>query len=210
MLKLNRSGRAMSSSEKILLGTLFVIAVLFLYWVLLMKPAMNSLKPAQDKVNDLQKRVDAVGSIQSRISQKEETLKGLQVKYDEATKVIPRGDNYPQLIKEIREMSEATSVTISTYGLSKPTAYSKSGEDTNMTVSSLNYYTVSLSLKGNYTDILAFIRKIEEDKRIASVSTINSTKDATAIQLVYFISGSLEEEEYDFNTGSYGKEDPFN
>ena len=210
MLKLNRSGRAMSNSEKTLLTILLVICVLFLYWIILMKPAMEKIKPVSTKVSELQEKVDAIGSIQSRITEKEETLKGLQTQYDEATKVIPRGDRYPQLIKEIREMSEATSVKITNYSLSKPTAYSQTGETTEATTSSLNTYTVNLSVTGKYTDVLAFVRKIEEDARIADVKTIASTKESASIELVYFISGTADDEKYDFNNGAYGKEDPFN
>lgn len=210
MLKMNRSGRAMSNSEKVLLTTLLIICTLFLYWIILMKPAFDKMKPVSDKVAELQTQVDAIGSIKSRISEKEETLKGLQVEYDKATKVIPRGDNYPQLIKELREMSEVASVKIDSYTLDKPVAYSQSGENTEASAISLNTYSVKLNVKGKYTDILAFIRKVEEDKRIASVVKISSNKESAAIELSYFITGTIGDENYNFNTGSYGKEDPFN
>ncbi|MEG0297725.1 MAG: type 4a pilus biogenesis protein PilO [Clostridium sp.] len=210
MKPIARSGRAMSSSEKTLIAILACVSALFLYWIFLMKPALDKVGPVSTRVEDLQKRVDAIGSIQSNITQKEETLKNLKVQYDEATKVIPRGDRYPELVKEIREMSEATTVAISSYSLSKPTAYSETGEATTGAGSSLNNYTIGLSVKGDYNNILAFVRKLEEDKRIVDVKSISSSKETATITLSYFVSGTIDQEDYDFNSGDYGKENPFN
>lgn len=210
MLKLNRSGRAMTNSEKTLLTILLVICTLFLYWIILMKPAFEKVKPISEEVKQLQDRVDAIGSIQTRITEKESTLKGLQEQYNEATKIIPKGDKYPQLIKELREMSEATSIKISTYSLSEPTAYSATGQTTEATSVSLNNYSVKLSVSGKYNDILAFIRKVEEDVRIADVKTVSFSKESANLELVYYVTGTISDEKYDFNNGAYGKEDPFN
>lgn len=210
MKPIARSGRAMSSSEKTLIAILACVSALFLYWIFLMKPALDKVGPVSKRVGELQERVDAIGTIQSNITQKEETLKNLQVQYDEATKVIPRGDRYPELIKEIREMSEATSVTLGTYALSQPVAYSQTGEAGTAAGSSLNSYTVTLNAKGDYNNILAFVRKLEEDKRIVEVQSITSSKDTAVIKLSYFISGTVDKEDYDFNAGDYGKENPFN
>ena len=210
MLKLNNEGRAMTSSEKILLTVLLVVCVGFLYWIILLKPIANQIAPISQNVAELQEKVDAVTTIKSRIEEKEANLEELQGKYDEATKVIPRGDRYPEVIREVRTMAEANSIEIVGAEYEEPKAFTIEAEgSTEEQSSGLNYYVVALGIKGVYPDLLEFIEDIENDKRISSVSYIKLADNEAEIQFTYFMSGTEETGEYDFNTGSYGQEVPY-
>lgn len=74
---------------------------------------------------------------------------------------------------------------------------------------------VSISVSGLYKDIMSFIKKIENYSRIADVSNISLSngedKKLNANITANFYNLNYEEKEnYDFNDGTYGREDSFN
>lgn len=80
---------------------------------------------------------------------------------------------------------------------------------------------VNLSVTGDYDGIINFISSIEKDERISIMNSINLTSQSSnngtangitaSITLDYFyiVSSTKDKVEYDFNKGSYGKDNPF-
>lgn len=223
MSKLARSGRALGKNEKILLGVATIVGVTIIYWALVIGPALNKISPLEKEVKEYKAKLENTSMINSQIEQKEKTLKDLKVKYEEAAKVIPKTDRYPQLIKEIREMATKASLTIKSENLGQPVVYVQPGTEASTsnpsdpnapkqdnTLLGLQTINLSLNVEGDFKNILAFIAELENDKRILDIQQISTTDKSTNLTLVYYIAGGVEDEEYDFNNGSYGKDNMFN
>lgn len=217
MNKLSKSTRELSSSEKIILGILTFLSVAFVFWILVLSPAINKLAPLEKSVKELDAQVKNIGNVQKDIENYEKQLETLKVQYDEATKVISKTDRYPELVKQIREMAEGSSLKITNETFGVPAIFTQEGAevDTNAQaegtqVQGLQTLNISLSLEGDSMKILEFIGKLESDKRILDVNKFNTSENRTEIELIYFIAGGDEKEEYDFNNSSYGKENIFN
>lgn len=214
-----KSGAALGKNEKILLTMVMVLAITFLYWTFLLKPALTKIKPLQDEVNSLKAQTKNTSTIQSNIKEKEKELENLKVEYEKATKVISKTDRYPELVKEIREIASANSLKISNENLGIPTVYTQVSTETNSDTTKtqvsnpaagLKTITMDLTLEGGFNNILAFIDKLEQDKRILEVKSFLASDKSTTVNLIYYIAGGEETESYDFNTGSYGKDNLFN
>lgn len=214
-----KSGRALGKNEKVLLGTVMVLAITFLYWTLLLQPALNKLKPLEDSVKNLKSQVNSTAAIQSNIIEKEKQLENLKVEYEEATKIVSKTDRYPELVKEIRELANGNSLKITNESLGIPTVYAQTPQTTPVDPSKppvtnpaagLKTMAIGLTVDGGFNNVLAFINKLEEDKRILEVQSFTSSDKSTTINLMYYIAGGEEAEDYNFNTGSYGKDSLFN
>lgn len=214
-----KSGRALGKNEKVLLGTVVVLAVGFLYWTLLLEPSLKKLKPLEDSVNALKLQVNNTATIQSNIISKEKQLETLKVQYEEATKVVSKTDRYPELIKEIREIATTNSLKITNEVLGVPTIYEQTPQGTPPEAGKapvanpaegLKTMSIVLTLDGGFNNALEFINKLEEDKRILEVQSFTATEKTTTVNLMYYIAGGQEAEDYNFNTGSYGKDNLFN
>ena len=213
MAKVSKGGRSLSKNEKILLGLLCAVALFFVVNILIIEPSNKKIKPLQDEVSALKDQVADINGLDSSIKEKEKELEGLKVEFEEASKSIPKTDRYPQVIRDIESMAGATSITVSNYSLSKPSTFASNGtreDNVQNAQSGLQMFTVQMTLKGEYTNVLSFINKLESDSRIKEVITLSSTKDSSNISIVYYVAGGIDIEDYNFNDGSYGKSNPFN
>ena len=80
---------------------------------------------------------------------------------------------------------------------------------------SVKKQVVSISVSGLHKDIMSFIKKIENYSRIADVSNISLSKAEgknlnASITANFYNLNYEEKENYDFNDGTYGREDSFN
>ena len=80
---------------------------------------------------------------------------------------------------------------------------------------SIKKQIVNISLVGKYENIMNFIKSIEYYSRIADVSNISLSPGEgdllnASLTANFYNLNSEEEESYDFNNGTYGKENSFN
>lgn len=208
-----KSGRALGKNEKVLLGAVLALSIVFIYWTLLLQPSLVKLKPLEAEVKTLKSQVKGASTIKASISNKETQLNSLKEQYEEATKIISKTDRYPQLIKEIRENATSKSLKISAESLGVPTVYAQQAAAPNgqqQSKAGLMTMSVKLTLDGDFRNVLDFINKLEEDKRILEVIGFTAQEKSSTVDLLYYISGGEENEEYDFNKGPYGKDNLFN
>lgn len=218
MGKITKSGRALNKNEKILLTALFLVSILFIYYTIFLGPSLKKLTPLKEEVQKLKSQLKDTGNLSSNIKSKEEELAKLKVQYDDATKAMPKGDRYPELSKELGDKARKQGLTISNLAFSKPEIYNENGENVESTESEgsqinsdglLQYY-VTLSVEGDFNKAVEFIKSLEADKRIMKVNEITANNDKIDINLNYIVAGSQEVQEYEFNNGSYGKDNLFN
>lgn len=203
MAGLNRTGRNLNKNEKFLIGVLGVIAVGTLIFTFIIEPSDKKLKPLKEEVKAKQEQVKNLDMIQLSIAKKEKELEGLKEKYDEASKTIPKTDRYPQVVKDLEAMAVQAGVKINTRNFGKPAVYSENNNGQSAT--GLTAFTVGLGINGDYNQILDFIKILESDTRILEIPTLSITTEGASISIIYYTSGGVEEENYDFNTGTYGK-----
>lgn len=210
-------GREFNKHEKILLSVVMGLSICFLYYIVFLGPNLTAIEPLVEEVKMLRDKAKNAENVQASISEKNTELEEIKKNYDEATKAVPKGDRYPELIKEIREGAKTRSLSITGEVFSQPVTYSQ-GEDgtivedlenTNTIKEGLLSYTITLSITGNFNNILKFVDDLEKVERIMSVDRIAVSDSKTDIILSYIVSGSDENEEYDFNNGSYGKDNLF-
>lgn len=212
--------RELSKNEKMLLGIVIVLSVSVIHWIFILEPAIKKLKPLETEIKALKEEAKLADNIDSNIVSKEKALEELKTEYEEATKVISKTDRYPQLIKEIRENATKNSLIITSETLGVPTAnveqaVAEPSEEGTTEVGAnpalgLKTMLISLNLEGDFNNVLDFVNNLEEDKRILEVKGFTSQDKIATVTLMYYIAGGEEEEEYDFNTGAYGKDNLFN
>lgn len=211
-----KSGRALGKSEKILLGTVGVLAVAFIYWTLLIEPALVKLKPLEEQVKELKLQVKDTNTIESDIVRKEKELEELKVRYEEATKVLSKTDRYPDIIRDIRNVATSNSLKIVSEELNMPKVDQEGvvpledGTVPSNPTDGLQTMNVNLTVEGEFNNALEFINKLEEDQRILEITGIVAKDKSIGISITYYIAGGEEVEEYDFNNGTYGKDNIFN
>lgn len=216
MSKLAKSNREYGKNEVILIFSAVVIAVIVLYWYLILSPMLAKLEPLQTEVSELKTKVTNIDGLEVDIKNKEKQLEELKVEYDKSTKVIPKTDRYPELIKEIRTLASEVGVTIQSGNLGKPTLFTQGSDVQQGQVEGqaepqgLKTMSLNIVVTGDFPKVLAFIKKLEDDKKILEVQQVVSNDKSTSITLLYYIAGGEEKEDYDFNNGSYGKENIFN
>lgn len=213
MAKMGKNGRAISKNEKILMAVLCAVSLFFIIDILIIEPSNRKIKPLKDEVKVLKEQVQNIEGIDSSINEKEGKLEGLKAEFEKASQTIPKTDRYPQVIKDIEGMSAATGTIVTNYTLSKPSTFAsdENGENEEQNAQSgLQVFTIQMNVKGDYVNVLSFINKLESDSRIKEVISLNSKKDSSNISVVYYVAGSIDVEDYDFNEGSFGKQNPFN
>lgn len=206
MSKMVKGGRALNKNEKLLLTTLFLVSVLFIYYTIFLGPSLKKLDPIKGEVKELKSQLANSGNLSAEIKTKEEELANLKATYEDASKAMPKGDRYPELSKELKDKASKEGISISSMVFSKPEIYNTNAEEVPTAESTetskadgLLQYNVSLSLKGTLDKAMNFIKVLEEDKRIMKVENITSTNDKVDITLSYIVTSSDEEENYDFN-----------
>lgn len=213
MAKIGKGGRALSKNEKVLLGVLCAVALYFVVDILIISPSNEKLRPLQDEVNSLKEQVQNIEGLDASIKLKKKELEGLRLEFEEASKTIPKTDRSPEVIRDIESMAGESGITVSNYSLSKPITFDSngSGESANQgSATGLQAFTIQMTITGDYVNVLSFINKLESDSRIKEVVSLSSTKDTSNISVTYYVAGSINIEEYNFNEGSFGKSNPFN
>lgn len=219
-MALKTSSRELSKNEKILLGVVCVAAIAFVVNTFIIAPSNTKLKPLKEEISVMEKQINGLKTINVDIEENEQQLKVLKNKYNEASETIPKTDRYPQVVKDLEEMSKRSGVKIKTESFSKPAVFSSeqetqnaNGSDPNITqqqgasslTNGLSNFTVNLTIEGDFLQAMNFINELENDSRILEVQDFSSTEKATTITVLYFIAGGEEMEEYEFNNGNYGK-----
>lgn len=215
-MALKTSSRELSKNEKILLGVLCIIAIAFLINAFIIDPSNTKLKPLKEEISLLQKQKTQLKTINLDIEKNEEELDALKEEYNKASETISKTDRYPQIIRDIGEMANKSNIKIESQSFTKPALFTDEQEkdgnsqekdqSTNVvSTEGLASFNVDLNVKGSFANLMNFIGKLEEDSRILEIEKFNSNDLGANIELVYYIAGGQEQEEYDFNSGNYGK-----
>lgn len=215
---INLGLNTLSHKEKVLLLIVGILSVFFIYYSYFIIPTLDKLEPLEKEVEVLQNENLNYENIDNKIIIKEKEYNDLLDKYDEAANVLPKVDRYPELYKQLNEVASKNTIALENITMGKGQVYqqdqtSTGNQNTNNgsgNKGGLNTQQVTLSLKGDFTNILNLINDLEQGSRICEINSVKASKETTTIELTFYYAPGDMEENYDFNSGSYGKDNMFN
>lgn len=226
--------KGVSKKDKIILTFTIIISVGAVMFKFLLLPQLtkytdniNKLSMAQSEYS-IAKVAEAKNTI---LKSDNETLK---TQYTSAINEFPRTPEVAQITYDLEAMIRTSGVKLDSIVFESGKAEAEAEESNNpldeidrgvlgqdapdLTVQSNSAITtenIDISISGSYKSVLDFIREIESYERIAEVSdiSIDSGLDGSvnaSITANFYNLNYSDDENYEFNEGSYGKENPFN
>ncbi len=197
--------------EKILLLTVGILAVFFVYYNYFILPTTDKLALLESEVETLRNQNLSYENIEGNIVIKEKEYNELKNRYDESAKALPKVDRYPELSKDLNELVNKNSILLANITMLKGQVYQQEQNPQEITTTeALNTQQVTLSLRGQFTSILNFVNDLENGVRVCEINSISALKDDTTIQVTFYYAPGDMEESYYFNSGAYGKDNMFN
>lgn len=201
----------LSHKEKILLLTVGILAVFFVYYNYFILPTTDKLALLESEVETLRNQNLSYENIEGNIVIKEKEYNELKNRYDESAKALPKVDRYPELSKDLNELVNKNSILLANITMLKGQVYQQEQNPQEITTTeALNTQQVTLSLRGQFTSILNFVNDLENGVRVCEINSISALKDDTTIQVTFYYAPGDMEESYYFNSGTYGKDNMFN
>lgn len=201
----------LSHKEKILLLTVGILAVFFVYYNYFILPTTDKLALLESEVETLRNQNLSYENIEGNIVIKEKEYNELKNRYDESAKALPKVDRYPELSKDLNELVTKNSILLANITMLKGQVYQQEQNPQEITTTeALNTQQVTLSLRGQFTSILNFVNDLENGVRVCEINSISALKDDTTIQVTFYYAPGDMEESYYFNSGTYGKDNMFN
>jgi Tfp pilus assembly protein PilO len=216
MKKIDLGLNKLSHKEKILLLIVAIMSVFFVYYNYLIIPTMDKLAPLETEVEALRNKTLNYENIENKIIIKEKEYNELKDKYNESARALPKIDKYPELSKDLNDLANKNTVTLQSIAMEKGQVYQQGDTSKDASTPStsnkggLSTQKVTLSLKGDFSNILNLVNDLENGSRICEINSITSTKESSTINLTFYYAPGDMEENYDFNSGSYGKDNMFN
>ncbi|WP_315114857.1 type 4a pilus biogenesis protein PilO [Clostridium intestinale] len=216
MKKIDLGLNKLSHKEKILLLIVAIMSVFFVYYNYLIIPTMDKLAPLETEVEALKNKTLNYENIENKIIIKEKEYNELKDKYNESARALPKIDKYPELSKDLNDLANKNTVTLQSIAMEKGQVYQQGDTSKDASTPStsnkggLSTQKVTLSLSGDFSNILNLVNDLENGSRICEINSITSTKESSTINLTFYYAPGDMEENYDFNSGSYGKDNMFN
>jgi len=216
MKKIDLGLNKLSHKEKILLLIVAIMSVFFVYYNYLIIPTMDKLAPLETEVEALRNKTLNYENIENKIIIKQKEYNELKDKYNESARALPKIDKYPELSKDLNDLANKNTVTLQSIAMEKGQVYQQGDTSKDASTPStsnkggLSTQKVTLSLKGDFSNILNLVNDLENGSRICEINSIPSTKERSTINLTFYYAPGDTEENYDFNSGSYGKDNMFN
>ncbi len=216
MKKIDLGLNKLSHKEKILLLIVAIMSVFFVYYNYLIIPTMDKLAPLETEVEALRNKTLNYENIENKIIIKEKEYNELKDKYNESARALPKIDKYPELSKDLNDLANKNTVTLQSIAMEKGQVYQQGDTSKDASTPStsnkggLSTQKVTLSLKGDFSNILNLVNDLENGSRICEINSITSTKESSTINLTFYYAPGDMEENYDFNSGNYGKDNMFN
>jgi type IV pilus assembly protein PilO len=178
-----------------------------------MLPIINGIvvsKANIDKYNDeINSQV-----LNSLVVQKDKKqLEELKTNIDKSLAAFPQDERNPEIAYDIKAISNNCNVLLGAINFGQAAEYSlQQGAKVSNKLMSV---PVTLQVSGDYRNITNFISKIENDSRMAVVDTtaLSGTEgllqSSISVNYLYMPSQNMIDTEYDFNNGTYGKDNLF-
>lgn len=214
-----------------MLGILAGVVIFYLYYLLFLNPYLKMIDEAKERVNKSMIEVEQIKIAKENLPKLSAEVDSLKVDLQRCLDVIPEVERNPEIAYNLKKIGDNNKINISTLGLGEPVEFNSEPNNSANTNTSTNtsankavldskkIYVVSavMTASGDYDAIMNFIHAVESDKRIIDVkgAGINTDQQTGALILNltmdYYYTGKVTENtlDYQFNSGSYGKANPF-
>lgn len=228
--------KALSKSEKILIGILLAALIGYFYYQYIISPAMNKIQTANTNITNYKTELTELKILATSNIKLEESLKDLKTKQTEYISIIPESERNPQIIRDIKVISDNSKIAITSITFGKGVEYKLAVDPKAPAAQATSVkpmtVPVNMAISGDYNSIMNFIKSLEDSSRITQVDSVNVTSSAAptastatttnliktgetnltvaiTASILYVTDGTIVENQYDFNNGSYGKDNLF-
>lgn len=225
----------LAKRERILLVVLAFMVFFYLYYTLFLSPILVKIKDVNSRIKVYQIKAESIKNANVIMKRQLRELNGLEEKFKDATLAIPELERDAEIAYRLKNLAESKGVTLSSINFAEATeidvnkasdsGYSKgveqnnSAEGSNVPTNREKIYRVSCTavILGNYNQIVNLVTDLEKDKRFVVIENFGVTSGEqnerlnATLNLNYFFTNNKAEGvvDYDFNSGTYGKENIF-
>ncbi|EYE89739.1 hypothetical protein Q428_01415 [Fervidicella metallireducens AeB] len=225
----------LAKRERILLIVLAFMVIFYLYYTLFLSPVLVKISDVNSRIKVYQLKAESIKNANVIIKRQQRELEGLKEKFKDATSAIPELERDAEIAYRLKFLAESKGVTLSSVNFAEATEIgvkeisvsgdlnggeqNNSGVSNNVSTNRDKIYRVSCTavLLGNYNQIVNLIADLEKDKRFVVIENFGVTSGAqnerlnATLNLNYFFTNNKTEGvvDYDFNNGTYGKENIF-
>ena len=190
-----------SKNDKILIGVALLIAILFGYYLLVLKPIYTKIEVENQTILGYNSEIMTLNSLAIKNKKDQSDLNTLEAKVSTMALQLPQVEKSPQLAFDIKNSADNYGLSIKDINFTPPTQYSlapaaSTGANSSASTSStstnqapnaattkanqlifakLQVVPVKITISGNYTKIMDFIQAIETGKRIAVIKSVDLT-----------------------------------
>ena len=226
MFKLN----SITKKDKIILVSTVVFLVLIGYVKFIFLPNLSSLLKNKEEYSKVYNQYNKINSYKIENEKLKIKLDDISTEYKEKITGLPNTPDMARAICDLKVLGDRSGVEIENLNsiqennkesnelinrdgnlVDKNNNINEEKKTNNLGVVSKS---LNINVSGSYLNILSFIKEIESYNRISEVSNVMISKNndllSGNLSVNFYYLYSEEGEKYDFNTGSYGKEDLFN
>lgn len=192
----------LSRNEKILLAIFSLMAIVFAYYSLVLKPIYNKIDVENQTINGYNAEIVTFSNLAIKNKKDQIDLNTLKAKVSTMTLQLPKVEKNPQLVFDIKDSADnyglsikdltfttpsqytlapTTSTTTGTSSTSTSPATTNQGADAEAAKKNLLLFAkmqvvpVKITVTGNYNKIMNFIQEIETGTRLAVIKTVDLT-----------------------------------
>ncbi|SFB45036.1 hypothetical protein [Clostridium frigidicarnis] len=226
MFKLN----SITKKDKIILVSTVAFLVLIGYVKFIFLPNLSSLLKNKEEYSKVYNQYNKINLYKIENEKLKIKLDDISTEYKEKITGLPNTPDMARAICDLKVLGDRSGVEIENLNsiqennkesnelinrdgnlVDKNNNINEEKKTNNLGVVSKS---LNINVSGSYLNILSFIKEIESYNRISEVSNVMISKNndllSCNLSVNFYYLNSEEGEKYDFNTGSYGKEDLFN
>lgn len=182
----------LSKKEKILIAVLALIAIVYVYYLLVLKPIYAKIDVENQKIAGYNSQIVTANNLAAKNKKDQIDLDALRVKVLDLTPQLPKVEKNPQIAFDIKKSADNYGLGIKDLNFTTPTEYklatvAPSTGTTNQAANAattkanqllfakLQIVPVKITVTGNYTKIMNFVQEIETGVRIGIIKSVDIT-----------------------------------
>lgn len=218
----------LSKREKIIVITGSILIIFYLYFSVFLNPIYKKIQVQNNNIRDIKNQLATIEELKGLNITNKEKLESFKTIITEGGREIPENERIPEIARNLESIAKESNVIISSLDFGtvtntgstdniNPSSNTTTAQSTNLN-NKINTLPSNLIIYGNYTSVVNFIANIEDNTRLAQISSINissegsisSVLQASMVINYYYMEGTEDKPIYDFKDDNTGKNDLFN
>lgn len=182
--------KKLSKREKILLTICGALIIIYGYYSLFLTPVLKNITALHEQIDRNSAAIININLVKLQNKKQNDELSNLQAKLEDASNALPKSEESPEIINELKKLADTNGVIINSIGLGKSTDYknlstasnnkavNKNNDLNNGTNEKIMITPVTLNTSGSYLNIIDFVSAVEAEKRIVEMNTLNINTDS--------------------------------